>query len=334
MGTLKLRNLGLIHEGSRNALPNQGYTTITHVYYTKENFKGNIDARSYTTYGCCTSTTDRHVTISAKYEYMYIGLEIDKFPSKFRNMELVNKWVEFMNNTLPFFDIKVVSDFKQKLINPEFWEKKGITFSFDKSKIYFVIKKDYSNVSNGRIYTPLFQLSLLRYFVSSEYWFMIYDCLKLRERKSLAKLSNLDIINIARFGVQTSEQIFTRTHNGSYEYGFLRSYRSPFYLSWLAYHMETPEQIITNLNNKNPQNVSCHGNTVINLNILYLMHLFQRGHYLKLFKIITDPKYHVSNHNFSVSDFFKKHFGTTSQIIRFYDLKNINFNIKKYESTL
>lgn len=336
MGKLKLRDIKLIHEGSLTGLAIQAYTTYTYAAFKPIQFRGTVKTNMYSSFSCCTSTTDKRNSSTIDYEYMFIGLEIDKFPSKYRNMELVNKWIDFMNNLLPFFNVKVLCDFKQNQIDPEYWDEKKIKFEFKKELIYFVIVKDYTQIDGetARTYKPLFQLSLLRYFVSSEYWFMIHDCLMLREKKSLAKLSNLDIVNIARFGVQTCKEIFKNVGCSSFNYGWLRDYRSPFHMRWLPYSLNSSENIISSLNRSESQNKACHDGYYIDLSVVYLMHLFQRGHYIKLYNIITDSKYLKRESSFRLDSHLKKHHGSNSMDISFNTFMNINFNIKQYESKL
>lgn len=333
MGTLKLRDLKQIHTGNINELTYENSTTATYAQFKPYEYKGLISQSKYDSFGCCTSTASKQCNDSKRYENMFVGLEISRFPSSYRNMELVNEWLDFLHNLLPIFDIKVVCDFEQKLVNPEYWKEKELRFTFQKDKIYFVIKKDHKNYPEQTYNCgALFQLSMLRYLVSNEYYFMIYDCLRLRKLKSLSKLSNLDIVNIARFGVQTNSSQFKTKNSSSYDFAFLRAYRSPFYNSFAPTVLNSADIIVKSLDvDLTSQNMACGNNTYININVIYLMLLFQQRQYLKLFKLITDSKYHTRKFSNITENILGPIFNNRK---RFDDMNNIKLDKKEYEKTL
>lgn len=329
MGVLKLRDLDQIHDRKKILYNSAGNTVPTYVNHKEYEFKGLVSKTNYTTYGCCTSYSEQCNSLSIKYENSFIGLKTEYFPSSYKNMELVTKWVDFMNGLFPFFDIKIVTDFKQNIINPEYWIEKELRFTFENDKIYFVIKKD---ITKNK-YFNLFQLSLLRYFVSNEYYFMIYDCLRIREKKSLSKLSNWQIMNIARFGVQTNKQQFsTRMGTSYYEYAFLRDYRSPIFNRCYTHSLSKEQDVISKLENYDSQNTACQ-NKHLKINIIYLMRLFELGHFIKLYKIITDSKHEILNDPGSnkLSKFINE---TYHNNYSFNHINNLPFNLKEYEKTL
>lgn len=328
MGILKLRDLNQIHNLKLSLSGSAGETVSTFARHIPFEFKGLIDKNHYIQYGCCTSYSPRCNSASVKYENSFIGLETKYFPSSYKNMELVTKWVDFINGLFPFFDIKIITDFQQNIINPEYWEEKGLSFTFNKNKIYFVIKKDITKNQ----YFNLFQLSLLRYFVANEYYFMIHDCLKLREKKSFKKLSNWDIMNIARFGVQTNSQQFSKKiEYGVYEYAFLRDYRSPIYNMCYTYTLNSEERVIELLEEGCQQNNSCRKNYLL-IDVIYLMKLYQLGHYNKLYKLLTNCEKYETPNSSNVSKFIATQYNNLTQ---FNDLNNRkNFNYKEYEKTL
>lgn len=329
MGILKLRDLSLIHDKKIKLQGSAGYTLTTYIKHLPYEIKGLVSKTTYQSYGCCTSFSSQCHTDSTKYENSFIGLEIKHFPSSYRNMELVTKWVNFMNGLFPFFDIKIITDFEQNIVNPEYWTEKELRFTFDNDKIYFVIKKDIT----VNKYFNLFQLSLLRYFVSNEYYFMIHDCLKLREKKSFSKLSNWQIMNIARFGVQINSEHWNNdihTEHYSWNYAFLRDYRSPIFNRYYAQTLSTESEVIAKLKKGDTQNIACIQNYLI-IDVIYLMKLFQLGHYNKLYKIITNSKHTSSNSDDIIRMSNKLYNGYKN----FLQLNNrTKFNYKEYEKTL
>jgi hypothetical protein len=329
MGTLKLRELSLIHNTKTSLSGSAGITVYTYCNFREFEFKGLVSKTNYGNYGCCTSTAPINNTNSQQYENMFVGLETRFFPSSYRNMKLVTEWVDFMNNLFPFFDIKIITDFEQNIIDKNYWVEQGLRFTFNKDKIYFVIKKDITRNQ----YFNLFQLSLLRYFVSNEYYFMIYDCLRLRKLKSLSKLSNWQIMDIARFGVQTNTTQFINVGNSSYEYAFLRDYRSPIFNRFYATNLSTETEVVKKLNDGNSQNNAC-SNHHLALNVIYLMKLFQLGHYIKLYKLINNPKYFIIENKEKPKQllfFIQQTYGGNQQFDR---INNLPFNQKEYEKTL
>ena len=323
MGVLKLRDLSEIHDNSYS-LGFAGLTILTYINHQPYEFEGLISLRNYREYSCCTNYSYKSNNQSKQYENSFIGLPIDKFPSSYKNMELVTQWINFINDLFPFFDIQMISDFNGKIINKEYWKTKNLRFTFHKDKIYFVIKKD-TKINN---FFALFQLSLLRYFVSSEYYFMIYDCLRLRDREDLSHLTNWQIMNIARFGVQINKQQFVNSQNSYYQYAFLRDYRSPICNSAIVKSLNNEKTVINNLENYDNQNISCH-TKFLKLNILYLMKLFENEDYLKLYSIITNKKYQTNSDG--VLEIIQKELNNFTQ---FKDINNLEFNLEKYEKTL
>lgn len=331
MGILKLRDLFQIHDKKVNLSTSAGYTTPTYINHKPYEFKGLVSQSSYNGYGCCTSYASKQNDDSIKYENSFIGLPISAFPTSYRNMELVTEWVDFMNKLFPFFDIKIITDFKQNIINPEYWEEKGLRFTFNSQYIYFVIKKD---ITINR-YINLFQLSLLRYLCSSEYYFMVHDCLNLRKKKSLSKLSNWQIMDIVRFGVQVNSHQFDNEfakNNGFYNYGFLRDYRSPLFNRYYANTLPSEADVIKKLYEGTSQNVACTGK-YLKIDTFYLMKLFELGHYHKLYKIINDPKYFITDDGDSkkLLKFIREQYNNNGQ---FHLLNQRKFKYKEYEKTL
>lgn len=331
MGILKLRDLSLIHDKKVRLSTSAGYTTPTYIQHLPYEFKGLVSQSNYNGYGCCTSYASQCNSASIKYENSFIGLPISAFPSSYRNMELVTEWVDFMNTLFPFFNIKIVSDFNQKLVNPKYWEEENLRFTFSKENIYFVITKDIT----VNKYINLFQLSLLRYLCSSEYYFMVYDCLNLRKKKSLSKLSNWQIMDIARFGVQINTQQFENQSakgSGYYNYGFLRDYRSPIYTKYHATSLSNETQVIQKLYEGTSQNAAC-TDKHLKIDTFYLMKLYELGHYHKLYKIINDSKYFIINDSDSkkLLKFITEQYNGNTQ---FYSLNNRKFNYREYEKTL
>ena len=323
MGVLKLRDLSEIHDDSYS-LGQGGLTVSTFINHQPYEFEGLVSLQNYIEYGCCTSFSYKCNNLSIKYENSFIGLPIDKFPSSYKNLELVERWVSFMNNLFPFFDIQMISDFNGKIINKEYWKIKNLRFRFHKDKIYFVIKKD---ITVNKFFA-LFQLSLLRYFVSSEYYFMIYDCLRLREREDLSHLTNWQIMDIARFGVQINKQQFTNEDYSSYQYAFLRDYRSPIYNTPYVFALNNESKVLKKLMNGDTQNNSCKS-SYLKLNVLYLMKLFENEEYLKLYSIITNEKYNTSERDICI--FINKTFNNSSQ---FNTINKLTFDFEEYEKTL
>lgn len=329
MGVLKLRDLQDIHNTKTKLPGDAGGRVNTYVNHQPYEYKGLVNMEECIGYGCCTSYSPKCNNKSKVYENSFIGLEHKYFPSSYKNMELVTEWVNFMNGLFPFFDIKIVTDFEQKLVNPEYWESKNLTFTFNRGFIYFVIKKDITKNQ----YFNLFQLSLLRYFVSNEYYFMIYDCLRLRKKKCFSKLSNWEIMNIARFGVQTNDQQFGNSmRNSWYNFAFLRDYRSPIFNNFYTTSLSSEAEVIKKLNDGTSQNVACKNNP-LKLNVIYLMKLFQLGHHTKLYNLITNPKYEITDDPTSskLSAFITKHIKGHTE---FREINNLPFNQKEYEKTL
>lgn len=333
MGILKLRDLSLIHDNNIVLSGNAGLTTTTYICHKSYEFKGLVSKTSYNEYGCCTSYSYRCNNDSVIYENSFIGLPIEYFPSSYRNMELINKWVKFINDLFPFFDIKIITDFEQNIVNPEYWESKELRFTFLKNKIYFVIKKDITKPK----YFNLFQLSLLRYLCSNEYYFMVYDCLRLREKKSLNHLTNWEIMNIARFGVQINSTQFKHSHQylSCYNYAFLRDYRSPIFNNYFTHKLCSEEEVINNLNEGHSQNRSCM-KEYLAIDVIYLMKLFELGHYHKLYKFLTTTnKKLIIPLNYTNNELSKFVTKTYNDNVSFVALNNRpNFKYKEYEKTL
>ena len=333
MGTLKYRDLDKIHNKNIKLCGSQGARVDT---YWGASCVDNISSkriRINNQAGCCTSLSTKLLSGTHTSEWLFIGLEKPYFPSTFRNPGLIKEWIDFINETFPFAEIKLlrIGDDKN-IIDKPFWESQNISFvKLEDNKNYFAIK---TNIIPGYTYSYsiLFQLSLIRYFVSNEYYFMIYDCLRLRKLKSLSKLSNWEIMNIAKYGVQINKQQFKNIGCSSIQFAFLRDYRSPIFNSYVARNYRSIEDVTSLLNNGKSQNLSV-SNSYLLIDNIYLMSLFQSRQYLKLFKLINNPKYIVdyNEHPKRINNFTEQ---TLKYLSIFQSLNNRNINIKEYEKTL
>lgn len=333
MGTLKYRDLNKIHDeniklhGSQNARVDT-YWSASHIDNISPK-RIRINNRA----GCCTSLSTRLLSGTHMSEWLFIGLEKPYFPSTFKNPVLIKEWINFINETFPFAEIKLlrIGDDKN-IIDKPFWKNQNISFvKLEDDKNYFAIKTNIISAYSYS-YSILFQLSLIRYFVSNEYYFMIYDCLRLRKLKSLVKLSNWEIMNITKYGVQINKQQFTNINCSSIHFAFLRDYRSPIFNSYIARNYTNIKDVTSLLNNGKSQNMSV-SNSYLLIDNIYLMSLFQSRQYLKLFKLINNPKYIVSydEHPKKINDFIAR---ILKYLNNFTDLNNRNINIKEYEKTL
>jgi len=334
MGTINKRIFSKIHNKKENITTN----TSTYLTFSEYNYTSNkiVADSHYEANGCCTHSMNSKFYQGnryPKYEWMFVRYSLTTLPSKYRSLSYLKQWVDFINETFPFSEIYLLHHDKETLLIPEFWQEKNISFSFNKKHVYFAIKKD---TSVGYSYKNLFLLSLIRYIGSPVYFFMVYDTLRLRKLKSLSHLSNWDILNIARFGNQDNDY-----HNKSdSSTGMLYYYRSPFFINYLSPKARSFSEFIDSISRNQNQNNSFSTNSM-KLNIIYLMHLFEKKRYLKLFSLINDPKYvssydpnsHWVGERGEMKTFVESQFGKNCSAF-FTDLNNRTLDLKAYEKTL
>ena len=290
MGTIKHRDISKIHD-RKISLINDTNTYIAHAEINNSSRK--ISIGDYQQNGCCTNAMNLKFS-NGNQEYMFIRYNLNVFPTMYRDLKYIKKWINFINTTFPFSDIKILHHDKETLIEDDYWQSKKISFSFSKKDyVYFSIKK--VGVGQGS-YKNLLTLSLLRAFATAEYFFMVYDTLRLRKLKSLQDLSNWDILNIAKYGMQCNNY----NHNSAESlnaYAFLRGYRFPLELNYAHYAPDTFDNMLKKITLGNNQNNSCKNNNFIAINPIYMMLLFQKKQYRKLYELMVDKKYQFDNLN-------------------------------------
>jgi len=290
MGTITRRDISKIHD-EKISLINEPNTFITHAEVNNVSRKiMNVD---YASNGCCTNAMNLKYQ-NGNQEYMFVRYKLNVFPTMYRDLKYIKKWIDFINTTFPFSDVKILHYNNETLIEDDYWTSKKISFSFSKKDaVYFSIKK--VGIGQG-FYKNLLTLSLLRALGSSEYFFMVYDTLRLRKLKSLENLSNWDILNIAKYGMQCNN--YNHNTPGNLDsYAFLRGYRFPLELTYANYAPDTFDNMLQKITLGNNQNNSCKNNNYIAINPIYMMLLFQKKQYRKLYELMIDKKYQFDSLN-------------------------------------
>lgn len=334
MGALKLRNIEEITtKASIRNLVSSGGTSITKAMFrTKATFKNiTLEMRNMSDFGCCTSLTIYQTP--SEEEIVVMGIKKSHLPNNYKSIEFIEKWVSFINKTLPLNKVRFINN-PDNAENVKFFSDLGVvTNKLDNGHYYFYIEK--FEKDRERKYKVLFQVSLIRYLVSSEYYFMVNDSLMLRDKKSLKHLSNLQILELAKHGVQLNkEQFASLSYSSVISYIFLRGYRSPLYSSYYAKRLNTPEKIMSDLNQGSPQNTACYNSDYLDVSVLYLMHLYQRGHYVKLADLLFSNKLKIAK---NASNIITRHYsslGIDMNDINVQQFIKTDFNIKNYEKNI
>lgn len=344
MESLKPQNIKKIHDVNINLQQNSS-TSIKFVEQKPQRINITND---YHGFGCCTSScraqiSDKNGNYSYVPEYAIIQYNLNTFPSTYRSLERINEWLNFINETFEFCNTHVVAH-NEQFQNQEYFESLGLTFSKpEKNMVYIMYDKKFYEMPNRTsgdathiIYNfeNLFTLSLIRYFVSYQYYFMIYETLRLRKLKSLSKCSNWEILNIAKFANMNYTGL-QNVHNE--DFFMLWGYRSPLQVLPYTQPHNSIDKVYTLLKNVNGrQNSSCGDQSkIININTIYLMLLYQKARYTKLFKLITNPKYivdHYKNGN-EAKEFQRRLYPALNENIK-NPFMNYQLNIKEYEKTL
>lgn len=325
MGTIILRDRSKIHD-PKVRLENGGTTYTAYAGSGLKTTQHISSGGSYNAEGCCTHTINKKT--QGTEEYNIIKYNLNTFPTLYRDLKYIKKWINFINETFPFADVKILHHDGVNLLDTDYWTSKNITFDFNKTgNVYFSMKKV---IGNG-LYRNLFVMSLIRALANNEYYFMVYDTLRLRKLKSLADLSNWDIINIAKYGMQCNDVMHK---NGSWQdsYAFLRDYRFPLSLTYAHFQAETFDGMVRKLESGHNQNTSCTSGKYLLINPIYAMKLFQDKKYRKLHDMVTDPKHVVKNTTEAINEFraLVSSYGSA----KFNSMNNQKIDFKEYGKTI
>lgn len=332
MGTIVKRKKSLIHDNSvgKHTLNGSTYCAFSMVNPESTINILNIDnahTNSFKSYGCCTSTSQQRFSYKIRPkegEWVFMKMNFDNLPSLYRDKKYLQRWIDFINETFEFAEVYMIGYNSEDLTNKSYINK-NIKFTFEENNVYFAIKKAIKFGTSAN-YQDLFVLSLVRYLSSFNYQYMVYDTLRLRKLKSLSDLTNWDILNIAKFGAQLNDTDY-ESKNSNLDNMMLNYYRSPLALNIYVPAQASLEKVIELLSKNNTQNTACSNSKSVKLNVIYLMNLFQKKQYRKLFNLFTDKKYLVNNPDNEYYNVYKTH------TVSFENLNTI-FNHKQYESTL
>ncbi len=356
MGLIVRRNIAKL--GIKEINSNGFYTYFN--FFNSDEKKYEFNVRNTICMGCCTGSASAYTLQPSDIknetnisEYGIITYNLNFFPTLYNNLNYINSWLDFIKNAFPFIDFLEILKYKDE-INESVVKELNIDFKFnndeESNRIYFIYKKHFSKKeteyrgSSLLSYYNLFIVSLIRYFTNEEYIFMIYDCLRLRKLKSLSKLDNLDIINIAK-----QAHTFTTNKDGkNSNYPFLFYYRSPFEN---GYAFQKPQLNIDEIYDKligltrrmTYQNdaVSIKNDLWNKYNGIYLSYLFQTNQYLKIHKILNDDSNYVKLPTFTILNSKCSFFNydlSKSGVMNNNSFNAINnkltiINIKEYEKT-
>jgi len=332
MGTIVKRKKSLIHDNSvgKHTLNGSTFCAFSIVDPKSTINISNVDNgnhNSFRGHGCCTSTSQQKFNYESRPkdgEWVFMKINFNNLPSLYRDKKYLQRWVDFINETFEFAEVHIIG-YNGEDLTDESYINKNIKFTFEKNNVYFAIKKAVKFGTSAN-YQDLFVLSLVRYLSSFNYQYMVYDTLRLRKLKSLSDLSNWDILNIAKFGAQLNDTD-NESRNSNLDMMMLNYYRSPLALNIYVPAQASLEKVIQLLSKNSIQNIACSDNKSVKLNVIYLMNLFQKKQYRKLFNLFTDKKYLVNDPNNGYEKVYKTH------DITFENLNTI-FNHKQYESTL
>lgn len=331
MGTLRLRDLKKIHANGRRSTNESYFTYAAYAEYSyPEKARFRVLDNVYISNGCCTNLkyVKTPLNYNREFEWVFMKYRLADLPEMYKDKKVLQEWVTFVNEMVNFSDIRIVQHDTAETLDANFWNERNIEFELEKGFVIFAIKK--TTLANSS-YKNLFLVSLIRAIAHPMYYFVVYDSLRLRKLKSLKDLSNWEIINLTRFAVQTNSTDHSLHNNEA----FLYNYRFPLYLSHIPMTYPTVEKLTQKLDNNGSQNTSCVKDYLF-IDPIYLMSLFQSRQYLKLHKLINDPKHAVTVNDLKYREklnAFNKVLGVGSNGV-FDTLNNRKIDYKEYEKQL